>query len=62
MTNKQKESIQADLDQNIIKLKKELVFLRIKKVTKQKTKPHLIRKTKNRISQIRTIKTINKLQ
>nr|YP_009399763.1 ribosomal protein L29 [Digenea simplex]ARW69582.1 ribosomal protein L29 [Digenea simplex] len=43
------------VDQDIIDLKKELVLLRIKKVTKQKLEPHIIKKTKHQVAQMLTI-------
>nr|CRF40163.1 Ribosomal protein L29 [Laurencia snackeyi] len=39
----------------IINLKKELIFMNIKRKTKQDIKPHLIKQIKNKISRIFTL-------
>nr|YP_009391491.1 ribosomal protein L29 [Platysiphonia delicata]ARW59635.1 ribosomal protein L29 [Platysiphonia delicata] len=44
-----------DIENEIIKLKKELIFFNIKKKTKQNVKTSLIKYTKNCISQLLTI-------
>nr|YP_009392730.1 ribosomal protein L29 [Bostrychia tenella]ARW61292.1 ribosomal protein L29 [Bostrychia tenella] len=44
------------INSQILKLKKELILLKVKQKTKQKVKPHLIKKTKHKISQIFTSK------
>nr|ARW60247.1 ribosomal protein L29 [Laurencieae sp.] len=46
-------------EKQIINLKKELVFLKIKQKTKQNIKPHLIKKIKNKISKILTFDRLN---
>lgn len=41
-----------NIEEEIIKLKKELALLRMKKVTKQKIERHSIKKIQHRISQM----------
>nr|YP_009395005.1 ribosomal protein L29 [Polysiphonia stricta]ARW63567.1 ribosomal protein L29 [Polysiphonia stricta] len=41
-----------DIEQEVTKLKKELVILRVNKITKQKTERHKVKKIQHRISQI----------
>nr|YP_009397893.1 ribosomal protein L29 [Sonderella linearis]ARW67079.1 ribosomal protein L29 [Sonderella linearis] len=50
------------IDNKIIELKKELVLLKIKKITKQNVKIHLIRIVQNNISKMFSLRTsiINK--
>lgn len=45
-----------ELNDLIIKLKKELLFLRIQKVNFSSFKPHLFRHTKHQLSQLLTCK------
>lgn len=50
------ENLTIEKIQNkIIELKKELILLNIKKVTKQNIKSHLIKKNKYQISQLLTL-------
>ena len=44
-----------DIQKKIIELKKELILLNIKKVTRQNIKSHLIKKNKHQISQLLTL-------
>nr|YP_010951581.1 50S ribosomal protein L29 [Laurencia catarinensis]WMP12520.1 50S ribosomal protein L29 [Laurencia catarinensis] len=39
----------------IVKLKKELIFVNIKRKTKQEIKPHLTKQIRNKISRILTL-------
>nr|YP_009398949.1 ribosomal protein L29 [Cliftonaea pectinata]ARW68155.1 ribosomal protein L29 [Cliftonaea pectinata] len=48
----------VNIQNEIIKLKKELVILNIKKKTKQQVKPNNIKKTKHFISQMLTLEQI----
>ena len=45
-----------ELDELILKLKKELLFLRIQKVNFSSFQPHLFRHTKHQLAQILTCK------
>jgi len=47
----------GNIENKIIELKKELIFLKIKQKTQQKFTPHIIKKTKHQISQLLTLKT-----
>lgn len=44
--------MEKDIQEEIKKLKKELVFLRISKITKQKATVHEIKKIQNKISKL----------
>ena len=46
-----------ELNDKIIELKKQLVFLKIKIATKQKIKFHTIKQTKQKIAQLFTLQT-----
>nr|YP_009393566.1 ribosomal protein L29 [Bostrychia simpliciuscula]ARW62128.1 ribosomal protein L29 [Bostrychia simpliciuscula] len=46
----------TETNSQVLKLKKELTLLKNKEKTKQKVKPHIIKKIKNKISHILTIK------
>nr|WMP11885.1 50S ribosomal protein L29 [Laurencia australis]WMP12096.1 50S ribosomal protein L29 [Laurencia australis] len=39
-------------EETILSLKKELIFMNIKRKTRQEIKPHLIKQVKNKISKI----------
>lgn len=47
---------QNELDELILKLKKELLFLRIQKVNFSSFQPHLFRHTKHQLAQLLTCK------
>nr|YP_009394384.1 ribosomal protein L29 [Leptosiphonia brodiei]ARW62946.1 ribosomal protein L29 [Leptosiphonia brodiei] len=49
-----------NIQQEVNNLKKELVFLRIKKVTQQKTENHKIKKIQHQISKINQLHNKNK--
>nr|QCI07073.1 ribosomal protein L29 [Haraldiophyllum bonnemaisonii] len=49
-----------EINNQIIKLKKELLELKIKQKTKQDIKPHLLKNIKHRIAQMLTLKTLSK--
>jgi len=46
-----------NIEDTIIKLKKELILLKIKQKTQQKFKSHIIKKTKYEIAKLLTLKT-----
>nr|YP_010478920.1 ribosomal protein L29 [Lietzensia polymorpha]UVI61225.1 ribosomal protein L29 [Lietzensia polymorpha] len=46
----------AEIDNQILKAKKELLFLRIQKANFSKFSPHLLTHTKHQISQLMTLK------
>ena len=46
-----------NIEEKISELKKELILLKIKQKTQQKFTPHIIKKTKNQISQLLTLQT-----
>nr|QCI06644.1 ribosomal protein L29 [Erythroglossum lusitanicum] len=46
-----------EINNKIITLKKELILLKIQKTTKQTIKPHLLKKIKNQVAKIMTLKT-----
>nr|YP_009396039.1 ribosomal protein L29 [Dasya naccarioides]ARW65225.1 ribosomal protein L29 [Dasya naccarioides] len=48
-----------EINNKIIKLKKELILLKIKQATKQNIKPHKIKKIKHQISQLLTLNQIH---
>lgn len=50
----------AEIQEEINKLKKELVFLRMYKITKQKNETHKIKKIQNKISQLYQFNSKNK--
>lgn len=50
----------TEINTQILKLKKEIILLKVKQKTKQKIKTHLIKKTKHKISQILTSKEFKK--
>nr|YP_009397487.1 ribosomal protein L29 [Dasyclonium flaccidum]ARW66673.1 ribosomal protein L29 [Dasyclonium flaccidum] len=53
MILQQNENLSLEqIEEKIIRLKKELVLLNIKKTTKQKISPNIIRKTKHEISKM----------
>lgn len=56
MTLKNEQDFQSlnftEIQAKILQLKKELILLKIKKTTKQKIKPHIIKKIKHQISQM----------
>lgn len=54
-SNSIKDLTIEDIQNKIIELKKELILLNIKKVTKQNIKSHLIKKNKHQISQLLTL-------
>lgn len=49
-----------ELNNKIIELKKQLIFLKIKVATKQKIKFHTIKQTKRKIAQLFTLQTFYK--
>nr|YP_009394176.1 ribosomal protein L29 [Rhodomela confervoides]ARW62738.1 ribosomal protein L29 [Rhodomela confervoides] len=51
-----------NLAEEVIELKKQLVFLRIKKVTRQKINTHTIKQAQHKISQILQLNRFNKSQ
>nr|YP_009398299.1 ribosomal protein L29 [Thaumatella adunca]ARW67485.1 ribosomal protein L29 [Thaumatella adunca] len=48
------------IEEEVINLKKQLVILRMKKITKQKVETHIIKKTQHKISQILQLNQVNK--
>nr|QCI07730.1 ribosomal protein L29 [Nitophyllum punctatum] len=49
-----------NIENQITELKKKLILLKIKKSTKQKIQTHYIKLTKYKISQLLTLKELNK--
>ena len=49
-----------NLTDEILDLKKQLIFYKMKKHTKQDIKPHTIKNIKNKIAQILTLETNQK--
>lgn len=47
-----------EINNQIIKLKKELILLKIQKTTKQTIKPHLLKNIKDQIARMMTFKTV----
>lgn len=50
-----KKIYNKDIEKQIIELKKELIFYKIKKATKQDIKPHIVKHTKRKISKLFTL-------
>ena len=48
----------SEVQENIIELKKEIMLLKIKKITQQNIKPHLLKNKKHKLAQLLTIETI----
>ncbi len=48
----------SEIQEKIIQLKKEIILLKIKKITQQNIKPHLIKNKKHLLAQLLTIETI----
>nr|QCI04498.1 ribosomal protein L29 [Antithamnion hubbsii] len=46
------------IQDKIIELKKEIIFIKIKKITQQNIKPHLLKNKKHLLAQLLTIETI----
>ena len=53
-----KEMNEADIQQEIISIKRELLELRIRKSTRQEIKSHLFKHKKHRLAQLLTISNI----
>lgn len=51
---------EEDLEQSILSISKQLVELRLKKVTRQAFKPHEFKHKKCELSQLMTIKNLKK--
>nr|WOA02434.1 ribosomal protein L29 [Gloiopeltis furcata] len=45
----------ASIESEIIKLKKEFFFLKVKQATKQPVKPHIFKNTKHKLAQLLTL-------
>jgi len=52
----------TSIESEIVKLKSELVQLRLQKSTKQSFKPHLFKSLKRKVAQLLTIETQRKLK
>lgn len=52
----------SSIESEVVKLKTELVQLRLQKSTKQSFKPHLFKSLKRKIAQLLTIETQRKLK
>jgi len=48
----------SEIQEKIIDLKKEIIFMKIKKITQQNIKPHLLKNKKHLLAQLLTIETI----
>nr|YP_009396853.1 ribosomal protein L29 [Ophidocladus simpliciusculus]ARW66039.1 ribosomal protein L29 [Ophidocladus simpliciusculus] len=48
----------TNIEQELIQLRKQLILLNIKKITKQKIETQFIKKTKHKISQMLTLITL----
>jgi large subunit ribosomal protein L29 len=59
--NNLKFSTSEDLENKILLLSKELLDLRLKKVTRQSFKPHEFKSKKCQLSQLITIKNLKKI-
>lgn len=50
-----------EIESEIIKLKKDLIFLRFEKVTKYKIKPHFFKNYRRKLNQLITLKNQKKI-
>ncbi len=57
-----KKIYNKEIEKQIIELKKQLIFYKIKKATKQNIKPHVIKNTKYQISKLFTLDKLQSIQ
>nr|YP_010338156.1 ribosomal protein L29 [Erythrolobus coxiae]UNJ17741.1 ribosomal protein L29 [Erythrolobus coxiae] len=55
-----REMTSEDINEEIIKTKRELLELRVQKATRQSLKPHLFKSAKNKLAKLLTIESEKK--